>query len=69
MPVQYRDAFFQLVLHPVKACANFNEMYYNVALNKDAYAKKWAAANEYADKVKKLYENDSLITLEYHRVE
>lgn len=68
LPVQYRDAFFQLVLHPIKACAILNELYYNVALNKDAYANKWAAANEYADKVKKLYENDSLITLEYHQL-
>ncbi|MFM2326117.1 MAG: hypothetical protein RIR31_319 [Bacteroidota bacterium] len=68
LPVQYRDAFFQLVLHPIKACANLNEMYYNVALNKNAYVNKWAAANEYADKVKKLYENDSLITLEYHQL-
>jgi Glycosyl hydrolase family 115/Gylcosyl hydrolase family 115 C-terminal domain len=65
---QYRDAFFQLVLHPVKACANLNEMYYNVALNKEAYAKKWVEANQYADKVKQLYEKDSLITLEYHKL-
>lgn len=68
LPVQYKDAFFQLVLHPIKACANLNELYYNVALNKAAYANKWATANEYADKVKKLYENDSLITLEYHQL-
>ena len=33
LPTEYKDAFFQLVLHPVKACANLNEMYYNVALN------------------------------------
>ena len=52
LPVQYKDAFFQLVLHPVKACANLNEMYYNVALNKQAYTNKWEEANNYADKVK-----------------
>jgi hypothetical protein len=38
---EYRDAFFQLVLHPVKACANLNEMYYNVALNREAYKRKY----------------------------
>src|SRR5688572_9857083 len=63
---EYRDAFFQLVLHPVKACANLNEMYYNVALNREASKRKYSTANEYADKVKQLYINDSLITLEYH---
>jgi Glycosyl hydrolase family 115/Gylcosyl hydrolase family 115 C-terminal domain len=65
---QYRDAFFQLILHPVKACANLNEMYYNVALNREGYAKKWVETNQYADKVKQLYEKDSLITLEYHKL-
>lgn len=65
---EYKDAYFQLVLHPVKACANLYEMYYNVALNKDAYAKRWADANGYADKVKQLYGNDSLITRTYHQL-
>ena len=64
----YKDAFFQLVLHPVKACANLNEMYYNVALNKAAYKNKYAVANQYADKVKQLYENDSLISLQYNQL-
>jgi uncharacterized protein YbcI len=64
----YKDAFFQLVLYPVMACANLNEMYYNVALNKQAYDNKWEAANSYAEKVKQLFRNDSLITLQYHRV-
>ncbi|MBW0177921.1 glycosyl hydrolase 115 family protein [Sediminibacterium sp.] len=68
LPAEKRDAFFQLVLHPVKACSNLYDMYYNVALNQQAYAKKYAAANIYADKVKSLYLQDSLITLEYHRL-
>jgi len=65
---EYKDAFFQLVLHPVKACANLNEMYYNVALNREAYKRKYLSANNYADKVKQLYTNDSLITLQYHQL-
>jgi Glycosyl hydrolase family 115/Gylcosyl hydrolase family 115 C-terminal domain len=65
---QYKDAFFQLVLHPIKACANLNEMYYNAALNKEAYNNKFAIANNYADKVKQLYENDSLISLQYNKL-
>lgn len=66
IPAEYRDAYYQLALHPVKACANLNEMYYNVALNRQAYANKWAEANKYADKVKELYIKDSLISKEYN---
>jgi hypothetical protein len=68
LPTEYKDAYFQLVLHPVKACANLNEMYYNAALNKEAYRNKWKDANMYADKVKLLYTNDSLISLEYNNL-
>lgn len=68
LPAEYKDAFFQLVLHPIKACANLNEMYFNVALNKQAYTNKSKETNVYADKVKQLYLTDSLITLEYHRL-
>jgi hypothetical protein len=64
----YKDAFFQLVLHPVKACANLNEMYYYAALNKQAYKEKYAVANKYADKVKQLYQNDSLISVQYNHL-
>lgn len=66
LPVRCRDAFFQLVLHPVKAYANLNEMYYNVALNKQAHENKWESTNAYAEKVKQLYLTDSMITLSYH---
>ncbi|MCW3091440.1 MAG: hypothetical protein JWP81_2509 [Ferruginibacter sp.] len=65
---EFKDAFYQLVLHPIKACANLNEMYYNVALNKKAYQEQNISANNYADKVKALYQEDSLITIEYHQL-
>jgi len=68
LPSEYRDAFFQLVLHPVRACANLNEMYYNVALNREAYKRKYLSANDYADKVKQFYTNDSLTTRQYHQL-
>ena len=68
LPAEYRDAYFQLVLHPVKACANLYEMYYNTALNRNYYKYKYASANDYADKVKELYFKDSLISVEYHQL-
>ncbi|MEO8171507.1 MAG: glycosyl hydrolase 115 family protein [Sediminibacterium sp.] len=66
LPAEYQDAFFQLVLHPVKACANLHELYLNVALNKFYVSKKALAANAAADKVKELYITDSLISLQYN---
>ncbi len=63
-----RDAFFQLVLHPVKACANLQNLYNAVAWNKLLAKEKLELANSYADKAKQYYLNDSLITLEYHRL-
>jgi len=77
LPTQFQDAFFQLVLHPVKACANLNEMYYNLAMNKkifdekrSGFVKDYAARSvkDYADRVKELYKVDSLTTIEYHQL-
>jgi hypothetical protein len=68
LPAEYKDAYFQLVLHPVKACANLNELYYNVALNQNAYTHKWKEANVYADNVRELYAHDAVITNQYHRL-
>lgn len=68
IPEDMRDAFFQLVYHPVKAFANLQFMYTAVAKNKMYAALKAQEANEQADLAKKFYEQDSLITLEYHRI-
>lgn len=42
IPEQLRDAYYQLIMHPVEASANLYELYYTVAkidfmLNKAAY--------------------------------
>lgn len=62
----YRDAYFQLVLHPVKACSNLYELYFNVAMNRKYHLTGNALANDYADKAKECYLRDSLITIAYH---
>ncbi len=66
LPDESKDAFYELVLHPVKACANLNELYVTVAHNWQASREKSKAANEFADKARQLYANDSLISLEYN---
>ena len=65
---EYRDAFFELVLHPVKACANLQNMYAAVAYNHAAAAKGYLYANQEAEKAKAYYQRDSLITLQYHSI-
>jgi hypothetical protein len=66
LPAEYRDAYFELVLHPVKAYANLQDMYYNVAQNKRLAANKYSLANEYADKAQQCYINDSLLSVKYN---
>jgi hypothetical protein len=65
---EYRDAYFQLVLHPIKASANLQSMYYAVAMNRRHAALRWLSANKYADQVKETYIKDSLISIEYHQL-
>jgi hypothetical protein len=66
LPAEYRDAYFQLVLHPVKASANLQDMYTSVAWNRYYADKKNILANKYADRAKQLYKNDSLISVYYN---
>ncbi|MXV51839.1 glycosyhydrolase [Pedobacter sp. HMF7647] len=68
IPSASRDAYFQLVLHPVMACANLYKMYYYTTLNKEAYNNKYTQANAYADSVKAAYGMDSVITRQYHEI-
>jgi hypothetical protein len=63
----YRDAYFQLVLHPVKAFANLHQLYYAVAKNKWYAQQKNTLANQWADKAKQYYINDSLLSLQYNK--
>ena len=66
LPAAYKDAFFQLVLHPVKACANLQELYTTVAQNHWAAAHHYLSANSLAVKAKELYLQDSLISIQYN---
>lgn len=65
-PQEVRDAYDQLVLHPISAMANLYEMYYAVAMNHDLAERADPDANRWADKVEECYLRDSLITLHYH---
>src|SRR4051812_39867534 len=68
LPDEYKDAFFELVLHPVKAYANLQNLYTAVALNHMLAKENNPLANQYADKAKQYYTNDSLISAAYNHV-
>ena len=65
---EFQDAYFQLILHPVLASSNLYQLYHQVALNHKAFAEKLLATNYHAEKARKFYEQDSLITLAYHQI-
>src|SRR5690606_22712394 len=66
LPEAYRDAFFQLVLFPVQASANLNELYVTVAKNRWYAEQGRAATNELAEKARALYARDAELTRQYH---
>lgn len=66
LPREADDAFDQLVLFPIAACANLYDLYYSVAVNKSLAAKGDPEANVWADRAKRLYERDSLLTRHYN---
>ena len=66
MPVRYRDAYYQLVLHPVTASANLNDLYVTVAKNRLYAQQGRAATNDLADRVRTLFERDAAISRYYN---
>lgn len=63
---EYKDAFYQLVLFPVLASSNLNELYVATAKNY-LYTEQWRlSANDYQQKVKELFEKDNDLTNYYH---
>lgn len=61
------DAFCQLVLFPIQACANLNQMYVAAAKNHLYATEGRAAANAMAHRVMELYTRDSLLTAYFHK--
>jgi hypothetical protein len=66
LPQKYRDAYFQLVLYPVKASANIHELYMATGLNKLYVAQGRAAAGTQAARVRKLFAEDGALVDAYH---
>jgi hypothetical protein len=67
LPVEDQDAYFQLVLHPVEACANLNELYLTVAKNRQFAKQGRAATNDLAERARQLFERDAEISRRYNQ--
>ncbi len=68
LPSEYRDAFFQLVLHPTKASATVAEIYIAAGRNQLYAVQGRASANEQAQRVRELFQLDKELTNAYHQV-
>lgn len=68
LPKEYQDAYFQLVLHPVKAAAIVNELYVTAGKNHLYSQQGRSATNDLAKKVKVLFDQDSLLSYYYNNI-
>jgi len=66
MPAQYKDAFYELVEHPVIASANFNEMYLATSKNKWYGAQGRVSANDEMALAKRDFDRDAQISKHYN---
>ena len=66
MPAPYKDAFYELVQHPVQASANIHELYFTVAQNRLYASQGRAATNDLAEKARMLFDRDADISKFYN---
>ncbi|HUA37519.1 MAG TPA: glycosyl hydrolase 115 family protein [Candidatus Sulfopaludibacter sp.] len=66
LPPNERDAFFELVLYPTKACEQVNALYINTAKNRLYAAQDRASANDYAARARALFQADADLAAYYN---
>jgi len=66
IPAELKDAYYQLVLFPVLACANLNELYAATALNHLYASQRRSGTNRLGEMVRESFRKDSLLTRQYH---
>ncbi|MEO7975635.1 glycosyl hydrolase 115 family protein [Flavobacterium sp.] len=66
LPENYKDAYKQFILHPVRAMANLYDMYYAVAMNEKLAAEKDIKANYWADYVDACFKRDADYSYDYN---
>ncbi|RKR81786.1 glycosyl hydrolase family 67 [Mucilaginibacter gracilis] len=63
---RYKDAYMELVMHPVRAMANLYDLYYAVAMNGKLTADKDLKANYWADHAEYCFKRDAELSKDYN---
>lgn len=66
IPVEARDAFYQLVLHPIKASALVNELYVTAGRNRLYATQGRTSTNDLAHRTRELFKQDARLTRDYN---
>ena len=66
LPAGSRDAYFELVLHPVEASAIVNKLYIMVAKNRLYASQGRASTNDLAEQARALYQADADLSARYN---
>ena len=66
LPVEQQAAYFEMVLHPVEACANLTELYIAAARNALYAAQGRTSTNAQAQNVRDLFARDQELSDEYN---
>ena len=66
LPEATKDAYYQLVHHPILVSENLNEMYVAAAKNARYATQSRASTNHYADRVREKFLRDAALTRYYH---
>jgi Glycosyl hydrolase family 115/Gylcosyl hydrolase family 115 C-terminal domain len=66
LPDEFRDAYYELVLHPVLASANLNDLHVTVAKNRLYAQQGRASTNALADRARRLFARDAEISRYYN---
>ena len=66
LPPEHRDACYQLVVHPVLACANLNELYVTVARNRLHARQGRRSTTLLAERAQALFARDAELERRYH---
>ncbi|MBO4664991.1 MAG: glycosyl hydrolase 115 family protein [Bacteroidaceae bacterium] len=66
LPEEYKDAYNELILFPVRALSNIYSLHYAYAKNDYFASKNDVEANEWATKARQYYDRDSVLCYEYN---
>src|SRR5574344_418783 len=68
LPAAAHDAFFQLVLYPIQACANLNELYIAAGRNRLYSVQGRFDTNREAERARQAFDNDAALVQRFHSI-